>query len=803
MTFVVSLPLPLQMNQVCAGADIDVYFNPWVDWWTHHVLTTPGESLYLTDYLFYPDGVSLVFHSFSHVNTAISLALQPLIGQPAAYNVTILLAHLLSAFGMYLLVEYLTESAAAGIISGIVFAFNPYHIFESIHPVLVSTQWIPLSLLFLMRWLRERRWWQVVLAAFFFLLNALTSWHLMSFFSLWLIVLTIHYLGWNQQASVWKRLRGIAVYALLSGLLVLPFLWPLIREQLTAAQTYMPVDLSIGRPLDLYHVVLPPWIEWVKKSGYLGLVTLILVGFGVWKGEGQARMWATGAVLFFLIAIGPNPVFKEHPIEAITLPWSSAFVPIFRHTFRFQLLVMFGLAGAAGYGWLIVRDHLWGTRWYALAAGVVCLLLILDYSHWPFPTLTPDISPFYKDLAKQPGEFAIAPLPSTRQTAKYHMHYQTIHGKKIVGGHVSRTPERARRFMEHHDLIRSISSKGVVLPEITDISCQFDQLHERDIRYLVLHKKHRVGPDLVAQWKEALPLIPTYEDDSLIAYNTDLERERDYDFIHSFTPDLGVVQYQVDPAEEILQGTFMGLEIYWGAATPPEQNLIAQIEFVNQANETVQVEQRPLYPEWPSSEWPPDTIVIGRYRVRVDAGLPADNYDVKVGLTDASTGDLLGELATLTTLQVKPVTRTYELPAPEFQTSGCFDDRIRLLGYDLDYRDERLAFTFYWQAKQLMEQDYVMSTRLLAPSSKSIVWQHDAAPREWQYPTTWWDDSEVVSDTITCELDEVPAGRYQLEVAVYEPRSGEVLTASNSDKSKVSASGGLLLNQVKLPEPDK
>jgi hypothetical protein len=788
------------MNEVWAGADIDVYFNPWVDWWTHHVLTTPGESLYFTDYLFYPDGVSLVFHSFSHVNTAISLALQPFVGQPAAYNVTILLAHLLSAFGMYLLIDYLTESSAAGIISGIVFTFNPYHIFESIHPVLVSTQWIPLSLLFLMRWLRERRWWQVVLAALFFLLNALTSWHLMSFFSLWLIVLTIHYLGWSQQASFWKRLRGIAAYALLSGLFILPFLWPLIREQLTAAQTYMPVDLSIGRPLDLYHVVLPPWIKWVKKSGYPGLVTLVLVGFGVWKGEGQARMWATSAVLALLIAIGPNPVFKEHPIEAITLPWSSVFVPIFRHTFRFQLLVMFGLAGAAGYGWLVIRDRLAGTRWSAI---FISLLLILDYSHWPFPTLDPDISPFYEKLAEQPSDFAIAPLPSTRQTAKYHMHYQTIHGKKIVGGHVSRTPERAMRFMEHHDLIRSISSKGVVLPEITDISHQFDQLHARDIRYLVLHKKHRVGPDLVAQWKEALPLIPTYEDDSLIAYNTDLERGRDYDFIHSITPDLGVVKYQVDPAEDILQGTFMGLEIYWGAVTPPEQNLSARIELVNQANKTVQVEQRPLYPEWPSSEWNPDTIVIGRYRVRVDAEMPAGDYDVKVGLADAKTGDLLGDLATLTTLQVKPLARTYQLPSPEFRTEGCFDERICLLGYALDHKNEHLVFNFYWQARQLMEHDYVMSTRLLDPSSTSIVWQHDAAPRDWQYPTTWWDDGEVVSDTITCALDEVPTGRYQLEVAVYEPRSGEVLTASSSDQSKLSASGGLLLNSVNVPESDK
>jgi hypothetical protein len=175
LTLVITYPLPLRMSHVLAGGEIDAYINPWVDWWTHHVLTTPGESLYHTDYLFYPHGVSLVFHSFSHVNTAISLALQSWVSQPAAYNATILLAYLLSGFGMYALVEYLTKSATAGIVAGIVFALNPYHVYESAHPVLVSVQWMPLSSLFLIRWLREHRWRHVVLAGLFFTLNGLTS----------------------------------------------------------------------------------------------------------------------------------------------------------------------------------------------------------------------------------------------------------------------------------------------------------------------------------------------------------------------------------------------------------------------------------------------------------------------------------------------------------------------------------------------------------------------------------------------------------------------------------------------------
>jgi len=791
LTLVIAYPLPLRLSQVLAGADIDDYINPWVDWWTHHVLTTPGESLYYTDYLFYPDGVSLVFHSFSHVNTAISLALQPWIGQPAAYNVTILLSYLLSAFGMYLLIEYLTKSTVAGIVSGIVFAFNPYHIFESIHPVLVSTQWMPFSLLFLVRWLRERKRWHLGLSALFFLLNGLTSWHLMTFYSLWLVVFAIYYLAFEHRSSFWKKVSGLVAFALVAGLFVLPFLVPLIREQLTVSRSYMQVDLDDGRPMDLYNLVLPPWIEPIKCSGYLGLMAVLLAGIGVWKGGREARMWCGGSVIFLLIAIGPHPAIHGETIETITLPWSSLFIPLLRHPLRFQLLVTFGLAGAAGYGWVVVQNWMPQSRWRVLWATGVILLLVLDYSHWPFPTVPPAVSQFYEQLALEPGDFAIAPLPSTRQTAKYYMYYQTIHGKKIIGGHVSRTPREATRFMKEHELMWSLCTLRIVDLNITDISRQFDRLADVDIRYLVLHKD-LVTPDQIEQWKIALPLTPAYEDEYLVAYHTDLEMGRDYSFAYALTPALGLLRASVSPAGEVLQGTFMGLEVYWAAVEPPGRDLAVRVEFVDRAGNVAQAERMALYPDWPSSQWPPDTIVVGRYRLRVDAHLSPGEYDVRVGAEDLLTGEPAGDSVTVTTLEVDPVARTYEQPTPEFSAEGCFGERLCVLGYDVG----RHEFVLYWQATRLMEQDYAISTRLVDPASGAVVWQNDAAPRDWSYPTTWWDVGEVVSDTVACDLSGVPAGRYQLAVVVYEPLSGETLTVSSAGQP---AGQVLLLGKVDVP----
>jgi hypothetical protein len=782
------------MNKVLAGEDIDVYINPWANWWTQRALTRSDTPFYHTDYIFYPAGASLHFYSFSLTNNVISLVLRPWFGRNAVNNVTVLLTYLFSSFGMYLLIEYLTGSLPAGIASGIVFAFNPYHIGESPRLHLVSTQYMPLALLFLVRWLHERKWRYLVLAALFFALNALSGWHLMTFFSLWLVIFFAYYLIFDRQLPLRREIWHFAVFALLAGGLVLPFLWPLIREQLT--NPYLSSSLARAHSIDLKNLVVPSWIEpaTFRDGSYLGLIAVLLTGIGVWKGDQEANLWSIGALLFLLIGIGPNVYVAGHEIKTFTLPWSQVFIPILRHPFRFQLLVMLGIAGAAGYGMCVIEDWLEQFQWRAWTVTGIALLLILDYVHWPFPTTTPTVSPFYEQLAEEAGSFAIASLPSDRQPSKIHMYYQTIHGKKITAGHIARKPPHVTRF---------IGEGFLQSDNIADISRRFSQMADRNIRYLVLDKDQLV-PFAIKEWQKNLPrsLKPVYEDQHLIVYRTDLELHPDKSFAHNLTPSVGILDAELNPDDKILQGTFMGFEIYWGAISAPERDLTVQIELLDQKGRVVQTEQRPIYPEWSSDQWLADTIVLGHYRMRMGADITSGEYDVQIRLVDSITRKAIGHPSVLTTLKVLPVERTYKYPDPQVHTKAQFDEKIRLLGYDTIRHDDQIEITLYWKAMQLMETDYVMSIRLLDPSSKAIVWQNDAAPRNWSYPTTWWDIDEIVSDTVTCKLGKVSAGRYQLEVVVYEPETGNVLAASSNSQRQAPPSGGTLVGQINIPELD-
>ena len=104
------------------GENIDLWINLWPTWWTRKVIT---ESLkfYSTDLMFYPGGTNLVFHSFSHINTAFELLASLFVSPLAAYNLAILASLPLSGYAMFCLVYDLTNSRRAGLFAGLVFAF--------------------------------------------------------------------------------------------------------------------------------------------------------------------------------------------------------------------------------------------------------------------------------------------------------------------------------------------------------------------------------------------------------------------------------------------------------------------------------------------------------------------------------------------------------------------------------------------------------------------------------------------------------------------------------------------------------
>lgn len=541
LTVVLTSPLPANMSETVAGWSLDAYLNLWTDWWTEKALVE-GRDLYHTDYIFYPQGTSLVFQSFSHVNTLISLLLTPLVGHSVAYNFTILLTYVLSGFSMYLLVSYLTDCRPAALVAGLVFAFHPYHIYGSDHPVLVTTQWIPLFGLALIRTLYDTgtgRGKQMLLAALWFLLTALSSWHLMIMLIGWTALYLLYHLFFERAKWVPGAFRYLILLAVLIGLALAPFLWPIIREQLTTDTTYMAVPIQSGVGNDLLSFFIPnrrhplfgplaldindrlgPLIS--RRPAYLGYACVGLATGGVVATRRKTRFWLLTGLLFSFLSLGSQIRFNGVPLHTFHLPWAIPIISVLRHPFRLNVLLFFSLAVLSGFGsrWLY---GLIARRGRALAYLVLVLVagfILGENLVLPFPTIQLSHSPFLYQLAQEEGDFAVVDLPMGRQWAKYYLFCQTIHGKRVVAGVVSRTPYNAFAFADANPLLRPLYS-GIAPDPGLNIEDQFAALADQDIRYIMVHK-HFLSSDEIEVWRTWMSGFPPpfYEDEWVIVYRT-------------------------------------------------------------------------------------------------------------------------------------------------------------------------------------------------------------------------------------------------------------------------------------------
>jgi hypothetical protein len=129
--------------------------------------------------------------------------------------------------------------------------------------------------------------------------------------------------------------------------------------------------------------------------------------------------------------------------------------------------------------------------------------------------------------------------------------------------------------------------------------------------------------------------------------------------------------------------------------------------------------------------------------------------------------------------------------------SAAFGQDLRLLGYDIGQKAEALHLTLYWRAERRMDVDYRIAAYLFDLDSGELVSQVDVMPRDWTYPTCWWEIREVVADEMVLPVTEVPAGRYQVAVGVYHPQTGKRLSVGDAE-GEVESLDLLILQEVTL-----
>lgn len=72
-----------------------------------------------------------------------------------------------------------------------------------------------------------------------------------------------------------------------------------------------------------------------------------------------------------------------------------------------------------------------------------------------------------------------------------------------------------------------------------------------------------------------------------------------------------------------------------------------------------------------------------------------------------------------------------------------------------------------------------------------MVAQYDAAPRNWGYPTTWWEAGEFVTDQIELALPDTSGRDIQLQVGLYDEQTTERLLLAPQPSAAASSGDSL------------
>lgn len=541
LAVVMTWPVAARLTTHIAGEHDDLYVAQWDCWWVGKVVSE-GRNPLFTDDLFYPEGVSLRFHSVSWLTGLIAAPLRSLFGATAGYNLTFLLQTWLCAVAMFALVRHLTGRRSAAWMAGLIFAFAPYRMSQATaHPNLAFLAAVPLVTLFVSKAITDRKPRFAWLAGLSLALVLLTGAHI---FIMTVALVTMIVTATLVRRRQWADRRAwiaLAHFAAACVVLVAPLMFQYIGGagedamgaalSLTEAET-MQTDPSAWVTPSRYH---PWWGDafdaqydkfvanrpWVATLGFAALGLCAIAAFHR-RTRGPVVVWTIAGVAFALLCLGPKlrlgGQVHDFPMPYSLVGWLSP-VQAIRTPDRFNLMLVTCVAVMAGWGWSALRQ--WRIRraaWIMLPA----MIILLEYWPNPYPTTPANHSAFYDSLAANDEAVAIMEIPLSRKPSKFAMYAQTVHGKPIVGGMVARTPPEAYAYIESSPLLTAWMDDRLPPLGCNEVNVREDLTRLRDagVAYIVIRNRW-VRRFTDGGWPRVFAVKPIYRDDILMAFSVE------------------------------------------------------------------------------------------------------------------------------------------------------------------------------------------------------------------------------------------------------------------------------------------
>ena len=351
--------------------------------------------------IFYPEGVSLTYHSLFLLHGIVVSALQSLMPMSNAYSLTYVLMILSSAVAAYVYLHWLFKDRWLALIGAVIFGFCPQILVFRSWPGVAWLAPIPLIFYGLQRGFGEKRARLIVFAG---LLAGLTSAVSMYIFVSTVITVSLLVCGlavsrWRDRAFWLQFMLFLAAFSLACAWRVAPMLQN--AEQLGRAGRYTDsrVDLLsfvvnqknpvLGPVAEaLFHIPEKPKIS---DSSYIGLAPIALICFGLFSRRTRRRMlpWLGLLLIFLILSLGSTLHINGIEYEGVKLPkhYLNQLLPSVFAAFYYPDFFMTGawlpLAALSCFGLGALHDRI-PAVWRSRAVLAFVLLVAFEY-YSPIP----------------------------------------------------------------------------------------------------------------------------------------------------------------------------------------------------------------------------------------------------------------------------------------------------------------------------------------------------------------------------------------------------------------------------------
>jgi hypothetical protein len=255
-------------------------------------------------------------------------------------------------------------------------------------------------------------------------------------------------------------------------------------------------------------------------------------------------------------------------------------------------------------------------------------------------------------------------------------------------------------------------------------------------------------------------------------------------------------------SSSVRPGESLAITLYWQPQSEIDFDYSSYVHLVDEAGRGITQSDHQLGGEYyPTSLWRPGEVLRDSHMLAIPQDVAPGVYRLVSGMYRYPSLEPLGGPADIGLVVVKDPADVQMIFPNDAQTSSEtfrlsdveFGDRIMLRGYDRKLLDSGLDLILYLQAERPLDQNWTVFVHLV-DGAGSLVAQHDSQPRDGRYPTSVWDQGEVVDDPHLLALPEdLPDGDYQVIVGLYSVESGERLPVLDGESNPIGDSVPLVV----------